>query len=126
MLARVDHDELDRLLSGWTARDGAPAVAVAVDGKTMRAATTGQAGMPQTQVVAAMNSRGEVLGQATVDAGDGNAAVRNLVARLGRKALEARVITADAKHTSSAFIAEAEAAGAFWLLPVKGNRPSTY
>ncbi|MGW3467633.1 hypothetical protein ACWDKQ_04010 [Saccharopolyspora sp. NPDC000995] len=36
------------------------------------------------------------------------------------------MITADAKHASSAFIAEVEAAGAFWLLPVKGNRPSTH
>lgn len=126
VLARVDHDELDQALSGWMLQDSEPAEAVAVDGKTMRAAVTGQEEMPQTQVVAAMNSRGEVVGQAAVDGGDENAAARDLLARLGRKALEGTVITADAKHTSSAFIAEAEGAGAFWLLPVKGNRPGTH
>ncbi|MGI8307126.1 ISAs1 family transposase [Saccharopolyspora hattusasensis] len=79
--------------------------------------------MPQTQVVAAMNSRGEVVGQTAVQAGDENAAARDLLARLGRKTLSGTVITADAKHTSADFAAEADKAGAFWLLPVKGNRP---
>lgn len=106
--------------------DSEPAAAVAIDGKTMRAATTGEANMPQTQVVAAMNSRGEVLGQTTVDAGDENTAARDLITRMGRKALAGTVITADAKHTSTAFIAEAEKIGAFWLLPIKGNRPATH
>lgn len=73
-----------------------------------------------------MNSRGEVVGQVAADGGDENAAARDLLSRLGRKALEGKVITADAKHASSAFIAEAEAAGACWLLPVKGNRPGTH
>lgn len=126
VLGRVDHDELDQAFAGWTAQGAEPSTAVAVDGKTMRAATTGQTDMPQTQVVAAMNSRGEVLGQTAVDAGDENAAARDLITRLGRKALEGTVITADAKHTSTAFIAETEKTGAFWLLPVKGNRPATH
>ncbi|WP_190816119.1 hypothetical protein [Saccharopolyspora pogona] len=82
MPARVDHDELDQALSGWTLQDSEPAEAVAVDGKTMRAAVTGQEKMPQTQVVAAMNSRGEVVGQAAADGGDDNAAARDLLARL--------------------------------------------
>lgn len=125
VLGRVDHDELDQAFSGWTAQGAESAETVAVDGKTMRAAITGQADMPQTQVVAAMNSRGEVVGQTAVDAGDENAAARDLITRLGRKALEGAVITADAKHTSTAFIAEVAGAGAFWLLPVKGNRPAT-
>ncbi len=125
VLGRVDHDELDQAFSGFTARDHEPATGVAVDGKTMRAALTEQTDMPQTQVVAAMNSRGEVLGQTAVDAGDENAAARALLTRLGRQALQGTVITADAKHTSTALITEAEAAGAFWLLPVKGNRPAT-
>jgi predicted transposase YbfD/YdcC len=126
VLARVDHDELDQALSGWTTRGGEPAQALAVDGKTMRAAVTGEDEMPQTQVVAAMNSRGEVAGQAAVDGGDENAAARDLITRLGRKALRGTVITADAKHTSSSFIAAAGKVGAFWLLPVKGNRPATH
>lgn len=125
VLGRVDDDELDQAFSGWTARDNEQATAVAVDGKTMRAATTGQTNMPQIQVVAAMNSHGEVLGQTAVDAGDENAAARDLITRLGRKTLKGTVITADAKHTSTAFITEAKGAGAFWLLPVKGNRPAT-
>ncbi|MGI8310875.1 transposase family protein [Saccharopolyspora hattusasensis] len=41
VLAKVDHDELDQALSGWTMQEYKPAEAVAVDGKTMRAATTG-------------------------------------------------------------------------------------
>jgi predicted transposase YbfD/YdcC len=126
VLARVDHDELDQALSGWMTRGSEPAAAVAVDGKTMRAAVTGQASMPQTQVVAAMNSRGEVVGQAVVDAGDENAAARDLITRLGRKTLEGTVVTADAKHTGPAFVAEAEEAGALWLLPVKGNQPTLH
>ncbi|MEU5845314.1 hypothetical protein [Saccharopolyspora shandongensis] len=113
MLALVDHGELDQALSGWTARDGQRAKAVALDGKTMRAAVTGKASMPQTQVVAAMNSRGEVLGQTAVEAGDENAAARDLLPRLGRKALEKVVITADAKHTGATFVSEVEKVGAF-------------
>lgn len=111
VLGRVDDDELDQAFSGFTVRDHEPATAVAVDGKTMRAATTGQTDMLQTQVVAAMNSRGEVVGQTAVDAGDENAAARALITRLGRQTLEGAVITADAKHTSTALITEAEAAG---------------
>ncbi|MCX2729116.1 ISAs1 family transposase [Saccharopolyspora sp. NFXS83] len=126
VLSRVDDDELDQAFSGWMFTDSEPAAAFAIDGKTMRAATTGQAGMPQTQVVAAMNSRGEVLGQTTVDAGDENTAARDSITRMGRKALAGTVITADAKHTSIAFITEAEKIGAFWQLPIEGNRPATY
>ncbi|MBB5156810.1 hypothetical protein [Saccharopolyspora phatthalungensis] len=43
VLGRVDDDELDEALSGWTAQDNEPATAVAIDGKTMRAATIGHA-----------------------------------------------------------------------------------
>lgn len=82
VLGRVDDDELDQAFSGFTARDNEPATAVAVDGKTMRAATTGQTDMLQTQVVAAMNSRGEVVGQTAVDAGDENTAARALITRV--------------------------------------------
>lgn len=73
-----------------------------------------------------MNSRADVLGQAMVEGGDENAAARGLITRLERKVVEGAVITADAKHVSTAFITEAEAAKTFWLLPVKGNRPSTH
>lgn len=61
-----------------------------------------------------------------MDAGDENAAARGLITRLGRKTLEGPVITADAKHTGPAFLAEADKAGAFWLLPVKGNQPTLH
>ncbi|MGI8310890.1 hypothetical protein [Saccharopolyspora hattusasensis] len=70
--------------------------------------------------------RGEVLGQTEVEAGDENAAARDLLARLGRKALEKVVITADAKHAGATFVSEVEKVGAFWLLPVEGNRPGLY
>lgn len=125
VLGRVDHDELDQAFSGFTARESKPATAVAVDGKTMRAALTEQTDMPQTQVAAPMNFRGEVLGQTAVDAGDENAAARALLTRPGREALQSAVIAADAKHTSTAFITETDNAGTFWLLPVTGNRLAT-
>ncbi|WP_165968562.1 transposase family protein [Saccharopolyspora elongata] len=64
VLAGVDHGELDQALSGWMLQGSEPAEAVAVDGETMRAAVTGREEMPQTQVVAAMTSRSEVVGQA--------------------------------------------------------------
>lgn len=72
--------------------------------------------------MAATNSRGVALGQAAVNAGDENAAARDLITRLGRQALARTVITADAKHTSTAFIIETEAAGVFWLF---AKRPAT-
>lgn len=99
MLVTVEHDELDQALSGWLARHSQRPPAVALDGTTMRAALTGHADMPQTQVVAAMSSHGEILGPATVHGGNENAAARELLTRLGRQALTDTVITADAKHT---------------------------
>lgn len=66
------------------------------------------------------------LGQAAVHAGDENTAARGLLTRLGRKALSGTVITADAQHTSTAFTAETEEIGAYWLLPAKGNRPGPH
>lgn len=56
-------------------------------------------------------------------AGDENAVARGLITRLGRKALEGTMITADAKHTSTAFITEADNAGA--LSAVAGQRQQT-
>ncbi|MEU5845305.1 hypothetical protein [Saccharopolyspora shandongensis] len=91
-LVVLKEEFLQRVLDGLEPelRAAAPATAVAVDGKTMRAATTGQTSMPQTLVVAAMNSRGEVLGQTAVNAGDDNAAARDLITRPGRKPWKAR------------------------------------
>ncbi|TQN32116.1 DDE family transposase [Haloactinospora alba] len=90
MLGRVDHDEPDQAFSGWTAQGAESAETVTVDGKTMQAAHTGQTDMPQTQVVAAMNSHGEVLGQSAVAAGDENAAAEAFHATLKRETLHGR------------------------------------
>lgn len=121
ILGAIDHDVLERALSAWS-RDEAASRTVALDGKTMRGAATGQASMPRQQVVAAMNERGEVLGQTTVDSGNENAATRTLLTQLGAGVLSGAVVTADAKHTGTAFTHLAEAAGACWLLPIKGNQ----
>lgn len=122
VLAGIDDTELDQALSRWATP--ATARAVAVDGKTMRAAATGQPSMPLTQVVAATGADGRVLGQARVVGGNENAAALDLIARLGPERLSKAVLTADAKHTGARFVAAAEMVGAFWLLPIKHNGPA--
>ncbi|WP_406500394.1 ISAs1 family transposase [Streptomyces sp. NBC_00846] len=122
VLARIDDAELDRVLSWWSS----PGRQAAVDGKTMRAAATGQSSMPLTQVVAATGANGSVLGQAQVVGGSENAAALDLIARLGPERLSGAVLTADAKHTSARFVAAAGAVEAFWLLPVKHNSPALH
>lgn len=121
--AMIDHDELDQALRSWAIP--APPAAVAFDGKTMRGARTHDAAgrTTQVQVVAAYDHTGTVLGQIQVDGGDENAAVRDLITRLGADSLAGAIITVDAKHTGTAFTTAVEAAGAHWLVPVKGNQP---
>ncbi|MES9511684.1 transposase family protein [Streptomyces sp. NPDC000609] len=113
VLARIEDDELDRVLSWWAS----PGRQVAVDGKTMSAAT-GQYSMSLTLVVAVTGADGSELGQAQqVGGGSENATALDLIARLGPGRLSGAVLTADAKHTSARFVAAAGAVGAFWLLP---------
>lgn len=61
-----------------------------------------------------------------MDEGNENAATRTLLSCLGPAVLSGAVVTADAKHTGTGLTTLAEAAGACWLLPVKGNQPSLH
>lgn len=127
ILEAVDPDQLDAALCAWATPTPTPE-AVAFDGKTMRGArTTDAAGrIDRVQVVAAYDHTGTVLGQVQVDGGDENAAVRDLIARLGGTVLTGAVVTVDAKHSGASLAAVTRAAGAHWLVPVKGNQPTMH
>jgi predicted transposase YbfD/YdcC len=134
VLARVDPDALDLVISQWLADQQPqsspspppprPRRVVAVDGKTLRG--SGHHGAAQVHLLAVMDHTSRsVLGQADVDA------TTNEIARfrplLDRLDLADTVVTADALHTQREhaewLVTQKHAA---YLLIVKANQPTLH
>jgi predicted transposase YbfD/YdcC len=129
VLARVDPDALDLVISRWLVDQQSPSArawrrAVAVDGKTLRG--SGHHPSPQVHLLAAMDhTTRAVLAQADVDATTNEIAqFRPLLEGLD---LAGWVVTADALHTQHAhaewLVTQKHAA---YLLIVKANQPALY
>lgn len=126
LFAVLDADLLDRLLGAWAATrtglvDGRRVVAI--DGKTVRGAR--EPGRAAPHLVAALDTAtGLVLGQRqTSDKGGEIQAARDLLDVLD---LTGAVVTMDALHAQHATAAKIRAAGADYVLTIKGNQPTLF
>jgi len=126
VLAGLDAAVVDALLAVflWTAtRVMAGRRVIAIDGKTVRGARTGQGSAPHL-VAALDHATGTVLGQLAVAARSNEIpAVRTLLASFDPAALRGAVITVDAMHTQTDTAAVITTAGADYVFTVKANQP---
>jgi len=125
VLQRMDPEQLDRAVSAWLAqRDTRPRPArrvIALDGKTVRGARTGEG--RATHLLAAFDTTtGTVLGQAAVD-GKTNE-ITAFAPLLDRLDITGALITADALHTQRGHASYLTGRGAHYLLTVKANQPT--
>jgi predicted transposase YbfD/YdcC len=126
-LQRIDHDQLDRVLSSWLAAraraTGPPGrmPVVAVDGKSARGTRTGT-DRPVHLLAAFDAATGVVLGQCTVD-GKTNE-INAFAPLLDRVDLTGVILTADALHTQTRHVNYLHRRDAHWILTVKANQPS--
>jgi predicted transposase YbfD/YdcC len=135
VLAAVDPTALQHAIDLWLARrlthrpspEQPPAAqaglserrAIAVDGKVLRGARKPEG---QVKLVAAYDhDAGLVLGQVAVVGGDEIAALPEVLDTLSD--LAGSVVTADALHCQDSHANRVVAAGAHFVLTVKGNRP---
>jgi len=126
LFTRLDGAALDAVLAvlAWTKTalvDGRRVIAI--DGKTVRGARTGDKAAPH--LVAALDHRtGVVLGQVQVEAKSNEIpALRDLLAGFDPADLQGCVITADAMHTQTDTATTVLAAGAHYVFTVKANQP---
>lgn len=138
VLCAVDTIMLDEALCRWVeqapAGDAVPEPGVvkrvlSADGKTMRGARRrhGDGKLVQDQVVAVLDhDTGGVLAGQQVTGGDEIAAVRALISRLIERwgDLHGVVLVTDAKHTQHKLVEKLNAAGGWWVLPIKANQPT--
>ena len=123
VLERVNADDLDARVSSWL-RTRVGAIGgrrvIAVDGKTMRGARTGD--NPAPHLLAALDqASGVVVGQRRVsDKSNEIPALPELLAPLD---LDGALITADAMHTQRSTAQWIISRGAHYLLTVKDNQP---
>ena len=123
VLERVNADDLDARVSSWL-RTRVGAIGgrrvIAVDGKTMRGARTGD--NPAPHLLAALDqASGVVVGQRRVsDKSNEIPALPELLAPLD---LDGALITADAMHTQRGTAQWIISRGAHYLLTVKDNQP---
>ncbi len=130
LFAALDADLLDRLLGVWAATRAGTVEGrrvIAIDGKTVRGARTRARTAPHL-VAALAHGSGLVLGQvATPDKGGEIIAARDLLDVLDCSAgLAGAVVTMDALHAQHATAARLVAAGADYVLTVKGNQPTLF
>lgn len=124
LVSRLDATWLDRVLGAWMATrthlvEGRRVIAV--DGKSLRGATSGAGVMPH--LVAALDqTSGSVLGQVAVEAKSNEIpAVRDLLATFD---LSGTVVTVDAMHTQTHTAEAIVAAGGDYVFTVKDNTPT--
>ena len=123
VLERVNADDLDARVSSWL-RTRVGAIGgrrvIAVDGKTMRGARTGD--NPAPHLLAALDqASGVVVGQRRVsDKSNEIPALPDLLAPMD---LDGALITADAMHTQRSTAQWIISRGAHYLLTVKDNQP---
>ena len=123
VLQDLDPGDLDARLTSWFfTRTGAIAGrrVIAVDGKTMRGARTGD--NPAPHLLAALDrASGVVVGQRRVsDKSNEIPALRDLLAPMD---LDGAVVTADAMHTQKGTAEWIRSRSAHYLLTVKDNQP---
>lgn len=126
LFARLDAAALDRQLAvlAWTrTAHVAGRRVIAIDGKTIRGARTGERAAPHL-VAAFDHATGVVLGQHAVEAKSNEIpALRDLLASFDPADLHACVITADAMHTQGDTAQVIVGAGADYVFTVKANQP---
>jgi len=106
-----------------------PGRVISIDGKTLKAARSFDAGgaMSQVAVLEALDhATGAVLAQEQINAGDENAAGIQIVKRLAKRfgSLDGITIVADAKHTTRELASVVTTLGGDWVFTVKGNAPT--
>lgn len=126
LFARLDADLLDKVLGAWAvtrAQVVAGRRVIAIDGKTVRGARTGQ--QPAPHLVAALShGSGTVIGQVAVSEKSNEIpAARDLLAVLD---LAGAVVTMDAVHTQHDTATLVTSAGADYVLSVKANQKTLY
>ena len=127
VLARVDGDHLDAVISAWIRRHHpttAPAepepVVIAVDGKTLRG-TVPRAGGAGVHLLSALTHHtGFVLAQRLVPIGTSE--ITWLPALLDPLPLLGTVVTADALHTTQSHATHLTSHGAYYVFTVKANQ----
>lgn len=128
-IQRVDPDALDTTIGGWLAdqaRAGqvnGEALAIAVDGKSLRGAVTDD-GRPVHLFAAMIHNQGVVVAQREVDHKTNE--ITEFQPLLEDLDLAGAVVTADALHTQrdhAAFLVEEKKAD--YVFTVKGNQPGT-
>lgn len=126
-LQRLDGDHLDQVLGRWAATRSAGfgrLRAVAVDGKSIRGARTGDGRCPHL-LAAISHTDGLVLGQINVDVKTNE--IPMLPILLDAMDLTRTIVTADAMHcqkTHANYLVQQR--GARYLLTVKANQPALY
>jgi len=126
-LQRLDADHLDQVLGQWAAKRTAGfhgLRAVAVDGKSVRGARTGDGRCPHL-LAAITHIDGVVLGQLNVDVKTNE--IPMLPTLLDTTDLNRTIITADALHCQRSHASYlVTQRGAHYLLTVKGNQPALH
>ena len=130
VLTAVNPAALDRALGSWvTARLAARRVpgtrpALAVDGKTLRGARTGQGAAPHLMACLDHGS-GVVCAQVAVDGKTNEITMfAGLLDQIGD--LDGMLVTADAMHAQRDHATYLHGRGAHYLLTVKGNQPGLH
>lgn len=126
VFARLDADGLDQILGAWAvtrARMVGGRRVLAIDGKAVRGARKRGAGV--SFLVAALDhTTGVVAGQVGIDDKSSEiVAARTLIERLD---LHGAVVTLDALHAQRETAAKIRAAGADFVLAVKGNQKTLH
>jgi hypothetical protein len=119
-LARVDPDEVDKLIGTWMMKQSKSAEAIAIDGKTLRG--TRKTGGKQDHLLSAvLQEAGLTVSQVKVAEGSNEiTAVKPLLDRIQ---VPGRVVTLDALHTqtdTARYISEERKAD--YLMTVKANQ----
>lgn len=119
-LARVDPDEVDRLIGTWMMKQSKSAEAIAIDGKILRG-TRKPGGKQDHLLSAVLQEAGLTVSQVKVAEGSSEiAAVKPLLDRIQ---VQGRVVTLDALHTqkdTARYISEEKKAD--YLMTVKANQ----
>jgi len=125
LLPRLCADSLERVLAAWvqTTLVAQPDEAIALDGKTLRGASSGEQEAPQLLAFCTHDSQ-ETLLQVWIDEKTNEIPVAK--ALLARLPLAGRVCTADALHTHAALMELLHDVQAYSVLPVKQNEPTLW
>ncbi len=125
LLPQLCADSLEHVLAAWVQSTlvAPPDEAIALDGKTLRGASSGEQEAPQLLAFCTHDSQETVL-QVWIDEKTNEIPVAK--ALLARLPLAGRVCTADALHTHAALMEMLHDVQAYSVLPVKQNEPTLW